>query len=245
VLAAVVVFVGAWFILRPPTQLPQAEVPKLSPAGGQYSSRQTVSITDATPNAVIHYTVDGTPPTQTSPIYVDPLDSLPNGTTLRAMALAPGHRQSSSVIGLYLWSGATADEETKKTAEDETTKTTHPERPNSQPTTPTVYAQGKFAFDHKQYAEARALFEQSCANGNLGGCNYLGYLLSQGLGGTAEVDRARGVFSKACQGGIVNSCISLGSVYQNAGDSMNARKYFKLACDKGNSQACGLMSNVQ
>jgi hypothetical protein len=236
-LAAVVAFAAAWFIFRPQPALPQADVPRLSPPGGQFSSRQTVTITDTTPKAVIHYTLDGTLPTQTSLIYVDPLDSLPNGTTLRAMALAPGHRQSSSVIGLYLWSTPASPDETKKTTPSEPT--------HAQPSVPDVYAQGKAAFDHKQYAQARSLFDQSCSSGNTDSCNYLGYLLSQGLGGPAELDRARGIFTKACDGGNVTSCVSLGSLFQNAGDALSARKYFKVACDKGNSQACSLMRDVQ
>lgn len=235
-LAAVAAFAAAWFVFRPQPLLPQAEVPRLSPAGGQFSSPQTITITDATPNAVIHYSLDGTPPTQASPIYAGPLDALPNGTTLRVMALAPGHRQSPSVIGLYLWS--------KPAAEEQTTNKSQSEPSHPPPPPPDVYAQGKSAFDHKQYAQARGFFGQACSRGNMIGCNYLGYLLSQGLGGAVDVDQARGIFTKACDGGNISSCTSLGSLFQNAGDAANARKYFKMGCDKGNSQACDLMRAV-
>jgi len=234
VLAAVIVFAAAWFVFRRESAIqPAAEVPRLSPPGGQYDSPQTVTITDATPNAVIHYTLDGTPPTHESPIYTDPLDSLQNGATLRAMAIAPGHRQSRSVTGLYLWIKPPAPAPVPES-----------KQPPKSPA-PDVFAQGKSAFDHKQYVQARSFFEQSCGDGNMDGCNYFGYLLSQGLGGPAEIDKARSIFTKACDGGIVNSCISLGSLFQNSGDAANARKYFQIACDKGNSQACGLARNVQ
>ena len=235
-LAAVVAFAAAWFVFRPQPALPPAEVPGLSPAGGQFTTPQTVTITDGTPNAVIHYTLDGTPPTPSSPIYVAPF-APPNGTTLSAMALAPGHRQSPSVTGMYLWNIPAAPEQPKKESQ------TEPSRP--QPPSPDVYSEGKSAFDHKQYAQAKSFFEQSCRNGNMDGCNYLGYLLSQGLGGPAEIDRARSIFTRACDGGNVSSCVSLGSLFQNAGDAPSARKYFKAACDKGNSQACSLLHDVQ
>ena len=41
--------------------------PVLSPGGGTYTSAQDVSITCATPGATIHYTTDGTEPTESSP----------------------------------------------------------------------------------------------------------------------------------------------------------------------------------
>ena len=227
VLAAIVAFLAAWLVVRSqPANLPPAETPKLSPPGGRYGSRQTVTITDTTPNAIIHYTLDGSPPTLTSEIYVAPLDSLPNGVTLRAMAIAPGHKQSSSMIGFYTWPDQPGGNDVKPPTED-------------------FFAEGKSAYGQKQYTQARGSFKRSCDGGNLDGCNYLGYMLSKGLGGATDVPGARDVFAKACDGKIVDSCLSLGSLYENDGDHANAKKYFQIACGAGSKQACSLMNGVQ
>ncbi|MBR2101408.1 MAG: chitobiase/beta-hexosaminidase C-terminal domain-containing protein [Prevotella sp.] len=60
--------------------------PTFSPAGGTYTSTQSVSITSATPNATIHYTLDGTTPTASSPVYSSPL-SIAETTTVKAIAM--------------------------------------------------------------------------------------------------------------------------------------------------------------
>jgi len=233
VLACVAGFFAVWLVFHSqPTTLPAAETPKLTPPGGHYNSPQAVTITDATPNAVIHYTVDGTPPNQASPIYAQPLDSLTNGAVLRASATAPGHKQSSSIIGVYTWPDSAGE-----TGQNESAR--------SQRQTPDVYEQAKRAYDHKEYEPARVLFKQSCDGGNTAGCNYLGYLLSQGLGGATDTITAQGIFTKACDGGNVSSCASLGSLFQNAGDIANARKYFQIACDRHFAQGCELLRNVR
>jgi hypothetical protein len=41
------------------------------------------------------------------------------------------------------------------------------------------------------------------------------------------------------------SCTSLGSLYQDAGDSGEARKNFKKACDGGLREACKLLRAAQ
>ena len=43
----------------------------LSPSQGSYMNPQSVSLLGATPGVVIHYTLDGTPPTTNSPVYGD------------------------------------------------------------------------------------------------------------------------------------------------------------------------------
>jgi TPR repeat protein len=79
----------------------------------------------------------------------------------------------------------------------------------------------------------------------MAGCNYLGYLLSQGLGGATDTITAQVIFTKACDGGNVSSCASLGSLFENAGDMANARKYFQIACDRHSAQGCELLRNVR
>jgi hypothetical protein len=79
--------------------LPTA-VPVISPPSGTYSSFQTVTISDATPGAVIHYTVNGSYPTTTSPVYSGSITA-PTGTSIQAMAAVPTYSPSAVVTAQY------------------------------------------------------------------------------------------------------------------------------------------------
>ena len=68
--------------------------PVFSPAGGTYSSAQTVSITSATSGAAIYYTADGSTPTTSSARYTGPM-TISSSMTLKAIAVKDG--VSSSV----------------------------------------------------------------------------------------------------------------------------------------------------
>jgi hypothetical protein len=74
--------------------------PVISPASGTYSSPVTVTITDSTPAAVIHYTTDGTTPTTSSTPYAGPL-SITQTTTIKAMAVASGLANSDVASATY------------------------------------------------------------------------------------------------------------------------------------------------
>lgn len=63
--------------------------PTFSVGSGTYAIAQTVSITDAIPGAEIHFTVDGTEPTLSSPQYSGPIAVGINGQTLQAFAVPP------------------------------------------------------------------------------------------------------------------------------------------------------------
>jgi TPR repeat protein len=184
-----------------------------------------VEISDATPNATIHYTVDGSPPTKDSPIYNHPMTSLPSGAVVRAMATADDYTPSADITGVYIWSGAA--------------------QPAVSGSGGSTYDQGKSSYDHKQYAQARTLFGRACDGGEMRACNYLGYLYAQGLGGPQSVQTAREVYQKACDKGTLSSCASLGSLYQDAGNSEEARKYFQKACNGGLAAGCDLLRGVQ
>jgi alpha-tubulin suppressor-like RCC1 family protein len=64
-----------------------AATPTFSPVAGSYAAPQTVIISTTTANATIHYTTDGTTPTQFSPIYSLPV-TVNNTMTLKAVAFA-------------------------------------------------------------------------------------------------------------------------------------------------------------
>jgi eukaryotic-like serine/threonine-protein kinase len=220
---------SAWLIMSrsAPTRL--AAVPALSPAEGAYPEPRSITISDNTPQATIHYTTDGTTPTASSPVYTNPLSGLPTGTTVRAMATAAGHKPSSDVSAMYTWAAI---------------KPTPPAKPPETPSE-TPYDQGKSAYDHKQYAQARTLFAQACDGGEARACNYLGYLYAQGLGGARDQQKARTIYQSACDQRNLSSCASLGSLYQDAGNNSEARKYFKEACDGGLAEGCTLLHGVQ
>ncbi len=74
--------------------------PIFSPAPGVYQMGQSVSLSDATPNATIYYTTDGSNPSTSSPIYSSPI-SVNVTTTIKAMATAPGYGNSSVATGTY------------------------------------------------------------------------------------------------------------------------------------------------
>ena len=74
--------------------------PTFSPAAGTYTTAQTVAISDATPGAVIYYTIDGTTPTTSSPLYTAPL-AVGSTRTIKALALAPGYTASAVASAAY------------------------------------------------------------------------------------------------------------------------------------------------
>jgi hypothetical protein len=81
--------------------------PTFSPPGGTYSTNQTVSITDATTNAIIHYTTDNTNPTASSPTYSTPL-TISTSTTIKAIAIKTGYTDSAISSAIYTITGTVA-----------------------------------------------------------------------------------------------------------------------------------------
>jgi hypothetical protein len=77
-----------------------AATPVVSPAPGTYNTVQPVTLTTSTPNATIYYTLDGTYPTTSSPVYSGPIKATMN-TTITALANAPSFNASAAVKGSY------------------------------------------------------------------------------------------------------------------------------------------------
>ncbi len=78
----------------------QAAMPAFSPAGGTYTSGQSVTISDATSGASIYYTTDGSTPTTGSTRYVGAI-SVGNTSTIKAIATATGFTQSAVGTATY------------------------------------------------------------------------------------------------------------------------------------------------
>jgi hypothetical protein len=78
----------------------QVATPTFSPGGGTYTGLVTVTISDATSGATIHYTTDGSTPTTSSAVYTGPL-TFTQTTTLKAMAAASGMTNSGVASATY------------------------------------------------------------------------------------------------------------------------------------------------
>jgi len=79
---------------------PVAATPTLNPAPGAYTSSQTLSLSDTTPEAVIYYTTNGTAPTVESPVYSVPIQ-VSATTTVQAIAVASAYNNSAIAAGTY------------------------------------------------------------------------------------------------------------------------------------------------
>jgi uncharacterized repeat protein (TIGR03803 family) len=78
----------------------QAATPAFLPASGNYSSPQTVTISDATPGAVIYFTIDGAPPTTSSTHYTGPV-TVSSSETIQAISTASGYATSAVGSAAY------------------------------------------------------------------------------------------------------------------------------------------------
>ena len=81
-------------------QQQQVATPTFSPGGGTYTGSVTVTISDATSGATIHYTTDGSTPTTSSAVYSGAL-TFTQTTTLKAMAAASGMTNSAAASATY------------------------------------------------------------------------------------------------------------------------------------------------
>lgn len=82
------------------TTIPAAATPVIAPAGGTFTSAQTITITDATVGASIYYTADGSTPTATSTLYTGPF-VITASQTINAVAVAAGIRNSAVATQTY------------------------------------------------------------------------------------------------------------------------------------------------
>jgi hypothetical protein len=89
------------------TIAPTAAAPSFSPASGSFTAPQTVAITDATANAAVYYTTNGSVPTASSTLYTGPL-TFSSTTTLKAIATRAGYTGSAVTTGTFTISGPSA-----------------------------------------------------------------------------------------------------------------------------------------
>ncbi len=79
---------------------PVAGAPVMNPDGGSFINSVQVTLSSSTPTANIYYTLDGSVPTPANTLYVSPI-ILNSGTTVRAIASAPGYLQSAVTTAFF------------------------------------------------------------------------------------------------------------------------------------------------
>lgn len=83
-----------------PSGDPVAAAPNFTPPAGVYTAPINVTLSSTTGNATIYYTTNGDIPTVNSSVYTTPIP-VSVTTTIRAMATAPGHVNSSIASATY------------------------------------------------------------------------------------------------------------------------------------------------
>jgi len=82
--------------------MPAAEMPEFSPAPGVYSDAMQVTIEDGTRGAVVHFTTDGSTPSESSQTYRGAIPVNSGEIRLRAIAVSDSHSASAEAEGIYL-----------------------------------------------------------------------------------------------------------------------------------------------
>jgi hypothetical protein len=82
------------------TITPRTETVVFAPAAGTYTNSTDVTLSSATPSAIIRYTLDGTTPGSLSSIYSAPL-KISNNTTIKAYATRTGYLDSAVTSATY------------------------------------------------------------------------------------------------------------------------------------------------
>jgi hypothetical protein len=85
----------------------QTATPTFSLVAGTYNTAQSVTISDATAGAQIHYTTDGSTPTASSALYPGGAINISSTTTLQAIAAAAGLSDSAIASATYTLQAAT------------------------------------------------------------------------------------------------------------------------------------------
>jgi hypothetical protein len=85
----------------------RAAAPSFTPPSGTYDTTQRVSIATATPGAGIHYTLDGSAPTDSSPLYSAPI-TVATAETIQAIATKSGLATSAVDTAIYAFDSVAA-----------------------------------------------------------------------------------------------------------------------------------------
>ena len=79
---------------------PVCAMPTFDPEAGTYYEVQEVTISCATPDAIIYYTLDGSDPTEDSEVYTEPIE-VAESMTIKAIAMLEGYDDSNIATAEY------------------------------------------------------------------------------------------------------------------------------------------------
>jgi hypothetical protein len=85
---------------------PAALAPVVTPPGGAFTASESVTISDASPNSTIYYTLDGSLPSTSSDVYSSPI-GISKSATVTAFATATGLVNSPAAVQVYTYVPAT------------------------------------------------------------------------------------------------------------------------------------------
>ena len=92
-----------WQAYKPALVAARVAPVRFSPTGASHATTaQTVSLTTTTSGAQIHYTIDGSTPNQSSPVYTSPL-AVSADSTIKAIASKPGLITSDELQASYVF----------------------------------------------------------------------------------------------------------------------------------------------
>lgn len=111
-----------------------------------------------------------------------------------------------------------------------------------------LYVDGLGTIVPKNPEQARKLYEEVCDSGTGRGCNSLGYVLLQGLGGSKDNTKALSIMRAACDHDDFDSCVNLGFLHTDgvagvAKDMAKGNDYFEKGCKMGHAKSCNALSH--
>ncbi len=103
------------------------------------------------------------------------------------------------------------------------------------------YDKGIAAYSKKEYSQARSHWEDASADGNISATFNLGILLSKGLGGDKDLERATNLFRRAADAGLAAAQHNMAlAYYQGIGVTKNADRakiWWERAAHQDHAQA--------
>ncbi len=91
---------------------------------------------------------------------------------------------------------------------------------------------------NKDFKKAENYYKKSCDGGFGLACYNLGSLYQYSLDVDKNENNMEKSYKEACQEGAVLGCYKLAHFYESKTDIQKAKKWFKIGCDKEDTQAC-------